>query len=42
MNETGKEKLKLVSDQILKIWNTVNDGHTVSANTAVNFEVENE
>jgi hypothetical protein len=25
MNETGKEKLKEVSDQILKIWKTVND-----------------
>jgi ABC-type enterochelin transport system substrate-binding protein len=25
MNETGKEKLKEISDQILKIWKTVNE-----------------
>jgi hypothetical protein len=25
LNETGKEKLKEVSDQILNIWNTVNE-----------------
>ena len=26
MTETGKEKLKKISDQILKIWTTVNEG----------------
>jgi hypothetical protein len=26
MNEMGKEKLKEVSDLILEIWNTVNEG----------------
>jgi hypothetical protein len=25
MNETGKEKLKKVSDQIMNIWSTVHD-----------------
>ena len=28
MNETGKEKLKEVSESLLKIWNTVNDEKT--------------
>jgi hypothetical protein len=29
MNETGKEKLREVSKQILNIWNTVNEGKSV-------------
>lgn len=42
MNETGKEKLKKVSKQLLGIWNTVNDENSNSTNELKNVELENE
>jgi hypothetical protein len=42
MTETGREKLKEVSDQILKIWKIVNEGKSVgSENTRGGREHEN-
>ena len=33
MNETGKEKLKEVSEKILDVWNTVNKGEIMTGIT---------